>query len=183
MWWAKKIYQRQTSFYLVIKNDVVQLFVVESTCRDVVFLFSKSKRSKEENNKRQRLNSQSFLFCRLLFSESFFFIAPLFSVGDRFFYLFIWRVKFPAFLSSTISLVPSVERKILFIMNELLFVVLTFYYHRPSRTPIVDGLLFRCHNLAFHFFFRPPSHCSVQRGPPSERSLAHLPNMITGVLV
>ena len=57
-------------------------------------------------------------------------------------------------------------------MNNLLFVVFTFYYHRSSQTPIVDDLLFRCHNLAFHFFFRPPSHCSVQRGRSTFRTLA-----------
>ena len=52
------------------------------------------KRRKQQTPK---FKKPKLFICCLLFSESFSFIAPLFLFYNVFFYLWIWRVNFPAF--------------------------------------------------------------------------------------
>jgi hypothetical protein len=94
MWCVgKEIINVTRIFILVLRNDVVQLFVGESTCRAVGYLFKIFKRSKEANNKRQRLESKLYIgFLLFIFSSSSSYLWIAFSISlTVYFVLFFWK--------------------------------------------------------------------------------------------
>ena len=110
MWCVgKEIINVTRIFILVLRNDVVQLFVGESTCRVVGYLFKIFKRSKEANNKRQRLESKLYIgFLLFIFSSSSSYLWIAFSISNCLFRSVFLKEKF------------------------FLFVIFTSHFHRRS---------------------------------------------------
>ena len=128
---AKRIYQRQKDFYLMIKKRRRAIVCCGINMSRRGFILLKVQTFKRRKQQTPKFKLSKLFICCLLFIESFFIIASLFLFFIVFFFLsFYLTCKIPHFL---------------------------------YLQSFVDGLFSRCHNWAFHFFFRPPTRSAVQK--------------------